>query len=119
MALEIIVRVLREKDEPNGKVIGISLIAQQDLYSKDFVRRFFEAMHQKNASLQNRAVVKIADDKVVFEGLGFGGYRTKFEFKPKPDEFDGLKTSIFSKKYKVKLKRDGGLTPGFRITIQD
>ena len=98
--LQIITRVLREKNEPDAKIIGISLIAHEEAPSKYFIKRFFEALHQKRASPQNKATIKIINNKVVFEGPGFRGYRTKFEFEPKPEELDGLKTSIFSQIHK-------------------
>lgn len=109
MALEIETKILRGAD--GKKVIGISLVAGAETYSEDFVGRFPRAL------LAQKAKVTIEGNKVIFEGPIFTGSNLKFELKLKPEEIAGIKSVLENPEQR--LGRDGMLTPGFRIFVDE
>lgn len=111
MSFEIEVKVLKGKD---GKVNGVSFVAGAETYSEDFVGRFPGALRKGEAS------IGIIGDKIVLEGPIFSGGKRKFEFKPKSEDLEGLKTSIFAGSEKKSVLTPAGmLTPGFKFTMID
>ena len=109
MSFEIAVKVLKGAD---GEVNGISFVAGAETYSEDFVGRFPRSL------MKGEATIGIEDDKIVLKGPTFNG-KGKFVFKPKPEELEGLKASVFAGgEKKLTLGPDGMLTPGFKLTVK-
>ena len=109
--MEITTKVLKG---PDGKVIGISLVAGPESYSEDFIERFPKALVEKEAT------ISIDGQKLVFEGPTFSGNMRRFEFIPTPEELEGLEASIFAKDKKPTLEPEPfSLTPGFRLTVKN
>jgi hypothetical protein len=110
MAYEIQVTVLRTAD---GRVIGASFVAGAESYSEDFVERFPRSLWK------GEATISINGDRIVLNGPTYNG-RGEFEFRPNPDDLEGLKASIFADgEKKPTIEPAGVMTPGFQIVMKD
>ncbi|HBB37405.1 MAG: hypothetical protein UX02_C0001G0305 [Candidatus Moranbacteria bacterium GW2011_GWC1_45_18] len=110
MPLEIEVEVLKN---PDGKIIGISLVAGAETYSEDFVQRFPRALVKKEATISAEG------QRLIFEGPTFMGRMKKFEFEPSPEDFNGLMQTFFTDKKKITVEPAGMLMHGFKLVIKD
>ena len=109
MSFEITAKVLMGDD---GSVVGISIVADAETYSEDFVSHFPAALRAK------KATIAIEGEKVVLEGPTFDGTMKKFEFSPTPEELEGLKASIFAEGKKLAIEPDGMMYVGFNLVVE-
>lgn len=109
MSLEIETTVLTG---PDGKVIGISLVAGAETYSEDFIGRF------PRAFMRGEATIAIDGEEIVFEGPTFSGDKRTFRFRPEPAALAGLKANVFTESVKKAFEPDGMMTPGFKIVVR-